>query len=109
MSEAAGDFAFHPRRIDDRLLCRRLDRVMERFETVPGDRRLKRIIDDARRREKLTRVRHSDEGVAPQSRGAIAVRVSAARLGDAAVIRATFQGSVHPRVERMISRLESEN
>ena len=49
------------------------------------------------------------KAVAPQARRAVAMRVGAAGLGDAAMIGATFERAFHPGVERMVARLESQH
>ena len=109
MGEAAGDFALDAGRLENGALGRGLDRVVERFEALPGDRGLERVVDDPGRRQKFARIGHADEGVAPEARGAFAMRVDAAGLGDAAVVGATFERALHPGVERMVARFEGEH
>jgi hypothetical protein len=58
MGEAACDLAFHPGRLEDRTLRRRLDLVVETFEPVPGDGGLKSVVDETGRRQKLESARH---------------------------------------------------
>ena len=76
MCEAAGDFARDFCRVEDRPLRRRLDRVMERLEPLPSDRRLERIHDESGGRQKFARIRHADERVPPPARGAGVVRLA---------------------------------
>ena len=105
MGEAARDLARRAGGLQDGALRRRLDGVVERLEPLPGDRGLERIVDDPGGRQKLARIGHADEGVAPQARRAVAMRVGAARLGDAAMIGAAFQRPLHPGVERMVAAI----
>ena len=109
MREAAGDLALAAGRFADRVLGRLLDRVVEFFEAIPGDRRLERVVDHAAQDQLLHRVGHADEGVAPHAGRAGEMRLRAARLRHAAMIRAALARALHPRADIVIGRLERQH
>jgi hypothetical protein len=65
VGEAAGHVTLAAGRLLDCILRGVLDRVVEFFESLLGDRRLERVVDDAPEDQPLHRVGHADEGVAP--------------------------------------------
>src|SRR5215831_8626512 len=93
MSKSAGYLAQAPGCVaDGRLRCG-LDRVVKRFKAFPGDRGLKRIGDDASPDQALSRIRHPDKRVPPDSCRPFAMGVRLSRIfGRAAMIGAAFQG-----------------
>ncbi len=110
MGEAAGHLPRPAGRLTDGGFGRRLDAVVERLETLPGDRRLERVADDAARHGELAQIRHADEGVAPAAGRALAMRGGALGvLGHAAVVGAAFKRASHPGVDRMVAGLEGEH
>ena len=110
MGEAASDLALHAGRFQDGTLGRGFDTVMKAFEPVPSDGGLERIVDEARRRQKFARIRHTDKSVAPDPCRALAMRVAGlSLLRRAAMVGATLERARHPRVRCMIAGLKAEH
>ena len=98
-----------------------LDAGIERVEAVPGDGALEGVEDHAEPRRLVAVVRRAQEGGAPVAGGALAVRGVAAglgwlhRRGDRgrvelpAVVGHEFERARHPRLQRVVGRLEAEH
>jgi len=107
--EAARDLSLAAGRLPDGVRGRRLDGVMERFEAIPRDRGLERVVDHAVQDQPLHRVGHADEGVAPHAGRALAMRVRARGLWRTAVVGAAFERARHPWRDIMIGGLEGQH
>ena len=90
-------------RLDERVLRRLAHGCVERFEPVPGDGGLERVVDDAHRHGQLAPIGHADEGRAP----ALARRLVG--MMAPAVIGHEFDRPLHPRVHGMVGGFEGEH
>src|SRR3984893_11819633 len=110
LGAAPGVLAGPAGRVFDRARGRVFDAVVKRLEPVPGDRGLERVVDDGEPDQALDQIGHADEGGAPAAGGAFAMRGHAlGRLRRAAIICAAFERALHPRLDRMVARLEGEH
>ena len=109
MREAAGDLPLAAGRLVDRGFGRGLNRVVEFSEALPRDCGLERVVDHAAQDQPFHGVGHADEGIAPHTGRAFAVRLSAGRLGRAAVISTAFTRPLHPRSDIVVGRLEGQH
>ena len=97
-----------------RLARRGAHPLVERRKAIPRDRGLERLADHPHGRQRIAQIRRVEECLPPCPRGALAraglrpLRLPGAGRYGAAVLRRERQGARHPRVERMVGRLEGE-
>src|SRR5438876_5459883 len=75
VGEPAGDLSWSARGFADCRFGRGFDLVVKGFETFPGDRGLELVGDDRPPDQVFTGIGHADEGVSPQTGGALAMRI----------------------------------
>ena len=103
MREAGRNRAGQARCLLDRFRGGCADGRVKSLEPVPCHRGFECVVDDRKRHGQFPSIGHADEGRAPGKCGALVFVLAAAMILD------EFDGSHHPRLDRMIGQFEAEH